>query len=172
MTSDSVALRVASTPADIALARGLIVEYAQSLGVDLCFQGLDQELATLPGAYAPPSGRLMLAGGVGDAFGCVALRQLPAKDGAVGSGIADSERRIGEVKRLYVRPGQRGGGWGRKLADAVIADARAIGYEELRLDTLGGMKDAQRLYAQLGFRERPPYYDNPLPDVVYMSLRL
>ena len=78
----------------------------------------------------------------------------------------------GEVKRLYVQPAHRGGGWGRRLAEALIAEARAIGYPELKLDTLDWMNDARRLYAELGFRECAPYYDNPLPGVVYMALAL
>ncbi len=166
-------LRVASTPADIALARALFVEYAQWLEVDLCFQGFDRELATLPGAYAPPSGRLLLAGGTGGAFGCIALRPI---ESASGAGEDPREARtaisIGEVKRLYVQPAQRGGGWGRRLAETLIADARAIGYTELKLDTLDWMADARRLYVGLGFRECAAYYDNPLPGVIYMTLAL
>ena len=142
--------------------RALFLEYAQWLKVDLCFQGFDRELASLPGAYAPPRGRLIVAGPAGEAFGCIALRPLGA------SALPDG----GEVKRLYVQPSHRGGGWGRRLAEAVIADARAIGYRELKLDTLDWMTDARRLYAKLGFRACAPYYDNPMPGVVYMSLAL
>ena len=166
-------LRIASRSEDIELARALIVEYARWLEVDLCFQGLERELATLPGAYAPPRGRLLLAGPAGQAFGCIALRPLEA-DG--GSGAAESARAavpdVGEVKRLYVQPAHRAGGWGRKLAEALLADARAIGYRRLMLDTLDWMADARRLYAKLGFNECAPYYDNPLPGVVYMALEL
>jgi len=163
------AIRGASTPHDIDLARRLFVEYAQWLKVDLCFQGFERELATLPGAYAPPQRRLLLAGAAEDAFGCGALRPLPSGWGA-GSGT--SAARIGEVKRLYVQPLHRGGGWGRRLAEALIEHARDIGYSELKLDTLGWMSDARRLYATLGFRECDRYYDNPMPDVVYMTLAL
>jgi GNAT superfamily N-acetyltransferase len=167
------ALRLAATPADIALARVLFVEYAQWLKVDLCFQGFDRELATLPGAYAPPSGRLLLAGTPRAAFGCIALRPIETASGS-GREVSGAwtVTRIGEVKRLYVQPAHRSGGWGRRLAETLIADARAIGYTELKLDTLDWMADARRLYARLGFRECAAYYDNPLPGVVYMTLAL
>ena len=151
-------IRDAHGAADVALARALFLEYAGTLGVDLCFQGFDHELAGLPGAYVPPRGRLKLAGPPGDAFACAALRPLAAD--------------MGEVKRLYVQPRVRGQGWGRRLAEAIIADARAIGYRELRLDTLLQMDEARALYASLGFRAIAPYYDNPLPGVAYMALTL
>jgi GNAT superfamily N-acetyltransferase len=166
------ALRVASGASDIDLARTLFAEYATWLQVDLCFQGFEQELATLPGTYAPPAGRLLLAGAPGEAFGCIALRPLGATGKSLSGGATDVARGAGEVKRLYVRPQNRGGGWGRKLAEAVIGDARAIGYRELKLDTLEWMNEARALYAKLGFRECPRYYDNPHPGVVYMSLEL
>jgi len=164
-------LRMATTPEDVALARALFVEYAHWLKVDLCFQGFDRELATLPGAYAPPHGRLLLAGPPGGAFGCIALRPLAAGEGSAAA-FSAATARVGEVKRLYVQPPQRDGGWGRRLAAALIGDARAIGYDELRLDTLEWMADARRLYAKLGFVECAAYYDNPLPGVVYMALAL
>jgi putative acetyltransferase len=170
--ASTAALRAASGADDIELARTLFVEYAAWLKVDLCFQGFDRELATLPGAYAPPAGRLLLAGAPGEAFGCIALRPLAATGPSCGEDAADGATGVGEVKRLYVRPGSRGGGWGRKLAEAVIGDARAIGYRELKLDTLEWMGEARALYAKLGFRECPKYYDNPHPGVVYMSLEL
>jgi len=156
-------IRQAASAVEIAGARTLFEEYAASIGVDLCFQGFDAELAGLPGYYAPPQGRLLLAGRETSPLGCVALRPLP------GSAPADV---AGEIKRLYVRPEARGTGLGAALARAVIAEARAIGYRELKLDTLEGMGDARRLYAKLGFRECDRYYDNPLPGVVYMSLEL
>ena len=166
-------LRVAATDEDIGLARGLFVEYAHWLAVDLCFQGFDRELATLPGAYAPPRGRLLLAGGPGGAFGCVALRPIGPPDGhGRGAAEAPAVPGIGEVKRLYVQPAHRGGGWGRRLAEALVADARSLGYTELKLDTLDWMTGARKLYAMLGFRECAPYYDNPLPGVVYMARKL
>ena len=129
------------------------------------------ELATLPGAYAPPRGRLLLAGEPGTAFGCIALRPLAARAAAPAT-RAQRRDAVGEVKRLYVQPAHRGDGWGRRLAEALIAEARAIGYRELKLDTLDWMADARALYARLGFRECAPYYDNPLAGVVYMALAL
>jgi putative acetyltransferase len=152
-------IREATTDDDIALARALFVEYAQWLGVDLCFQGFAEELKTLPGAYAPPRGRLLLAGTARDAFACIALRPL------------DGEGQ-GEVKRLYVQPAHRGERWAYRLAGQLIAEARTIGYRELKLDTLDWMTPARSLYAGLGFRECAAYYDNPLAGVVYMSLDL
>lgn len=166
-------LRLATTPEDLALARALFVEYAQWLNVDLCFQGFEQELATLPGAYAPPRGRLLLAGAPRQAFGCIALRPLASgADVAARSSAPPASADVGEVKRLYVEPAHRGEGWGRRLAETLIGEARAIGYAELKLDTLEWMVDARRLYAGLGFRECAAYYDNPLPGVVYMALAL
>ena len=157
--SPATGIRQATTAIDIGRARALFVEYAQWLKVDLCFQGFDQELAMLPGAYAPPRGRLLLAGPSDQAFGCIALRPL-GSDG------------IAEVKRLYVRPAHRGERWGYRLAEELIAEARAIGYRELKLDTLDWMTAARALYASFGFREGAPYYHNPLPGVVYMALTL
>ena len=157
----SVAIRQATTPTDVALARALFVEYATWLNVDLCFQGFDRELATLPGAYAPPGGRLLLVGAPAEAFGCIALRALESE------GLP-----TGEVKRLFVQPTARNGGWGHRLVDTLIAEARAIGYRELKLDTLGWMAEARSLYERAGFRACAPYYANPLPGVVYMSLPL
>ena len=172
-TAAAATLRRAETPADIALARELFVEYARWLDVDLCFQGFDRELATLPGAYAPPRGRLLLAGVQPAAFGCIALRPLEAHGACCASAAsANNEDAIGEIKRLYVQPAHRGEGWGRRLAAALINEARAIGYRELKLDTLEWMGDARKLYAKLGFRECAAYYDNPLPGVVYMALAL
>jgi putative acetyltransferase len=156
-----VVIRDARDPADFAAARHLFEEYAAALGVDLCFQNFAHELATLPGDYAPPRGCLLLAG-VGRPVGCVALRELAGRGSAAG----------GEVKRLYVQPTVRGARVGHALAVAVIERARAIGYRTLKLDTLATMTQAQALYASLGFRECAPYYHNPLPDVVYMSLDL
>lgn len=152
-------IREATTATDMALAHALFVEYARWLKVDLCFQGFDEELRTLPGAYAPPRGRLLLAGRGADAFACIALRPL-------------AQPAVGEIKRLYVQPAQRGEGWGRRLVAALLAEARAIGYEELKLDTLDWMSAARALYEETGFRPCAPYYVNPVPGVVYMSLRM
>ena len=151
----------AESPQSIEFARALFIEYADWLKVDLCFQGFAQELATLPGAYAPPMGRLLLAGDNDSAFGCVGLRPLER----------DSSETpiVGEVKRLYVQPACRHGGWGRRLVEALIAQAMAIGYRELKLDTLDWMTEARNLYARYGFRQCAQYYANPLSGVVYMS---
>ena len=166
-------IRRASSARDTELARALFVEYAQWLKVDLCFQGFDQELARLPGAYAGPRGCLLLAGGRDTAFGCIALRPLdPGSGRGCGAAAPHPEIALGEVKRLYVQPGRRGEGWGARLTREIVDEARAIGYRELKLDTLEWMSAARALYARLGFRECAPYYDNPLPGVVYMSLAL
>ena len=143
---------------DIERARSLFREYETSLGVDLCFQGFEQELAGLPGAYAPPSGRLLLAVDDGRPAGCIALRPLGA-DGC-------------EMKRLYVRPEFRGRRVGRLLAERLLAEARAIGYARLRLDTLPSMKEAIPLYRSLGFAEIAPYYANPVPGALFMERAL
>ena len=164
-------IRQASLAEDIHRARALFVEYAAWLAVDLCFQGFNEELAALPGAYAPPQGRLLLAGGPDTTIGCIALRPLDASAGHGG----DSEgtlHLVGEVKRLYVRPEFRNGGWGRKLTEALIEEARMIGYRQLKLDTLDWMTAARQLYSCHGFVECAPYYRNPLPGVVYMARTL
>jgi ribosomal protein S18 acetylase RimI-like enzyme len=151
-------IRPAVSADEIEMARSLFREYAGGLEVDLCFQNFDEELATLPGRYAQPDGRLLLAWGGAEASGCVALRRF--------------EEGIGEMKRLYVRPAWRGTGLGRALAEAVIAEARLAGYTKLRLDTLPTMTTAQRLYRALGFHEIPAYRDNPVHGTSYMELTL
>jgi ribosomal protein S18 acetylase RimI-like enzyme len=139
---------------DVAAASALFREYAASLGFSLCFQGFDEELATLPGKYAPPAGALLLAG----CAGVVGVRPL-------GDGIA-------EMKRLYVAPAARGRGLGRALALAAIDAARGAGHRAIRLDTFESMAEAIQLYRTLGFREIPPYYDNPLDGARYFELSL
>ena len=162
-------IRVAGGALDIASARRLFEAYAASLAVDLCFQGFGAELAGLPGEYAPPRGRLLLARGADADVGCVALRPLRDNgDSRVDAAPVD----IGEVKRLYVDPAARGCGLGRSLMDAVIAQARGTGYRELRLDTLATMGEARALYTSLGFRECEAYCDNPLPGTAWMALGL
>ncbi|MGZ5097908.1 MAG: GNAT family N-acetyltransferase [Usitatibacter sp.] len=144
--------------ADVAACRELFVEYQQGLGVSLCFQGFDRELAGLPGDYARPRGRLLVARVEGAPAGCVALRPL---------GEADAE-----MKRLYVRPAYRGLDLGRVLALRAIAEARMLGYRTLRLDTLPSMTAAQNLYRQLGFVDTAPYNDNPIGGVRFLALAL
>jgi len=155
-------IRSAASPDDFAVARTLFREYQAALGVDLCFQGFDHEVDSLPGAYAPPRGCLLLAGTNEDPLGCAALR--PLQD------LGDAT--CAEMKRLYVRLAARGTGLGRALAQAVIAEARQRGYAELKLDTLAQMHAARDLYRRLGFRECPAYYHNPLGGTLYMALSL
>ena len=157
-------IRAAATTSDYAQACALFQEYAAWLAVDLCFQGFAEELATLPGAYAPPRGMLMLAGPPDAAIGCIALRPLDADESPLGA--------TAEVKRLYVRPAARGNSLGRRLVQTVIDGARAIGYGELKLDTLDRMSEARSLYAKLGFHECAPYYHNPIAGAVYMAMVL
>lgn len=156
-----VAIRDAAAP-DLVAVKRLFEAYAASLGVDLCFQGFADELAGLPGAYAPPRGALLLAWQDGETIGCVGLRPLDD----------ENARAIGEVKRLYVVPQARGSHAGRALMNMLLERARMLGYDTLKLDTLATMTSARALYASLGFRECAPYYRNPLPGVTYMSLRL
>lgn len=151
--------RQAESAAEIAQARELFLEYAQSLGFSLCFQNFDKELAELPGDYAPLDGRLLLAEFEGQVAGCVALHKL--EDG------------ICEMKRLYLRPQFRGKGLGRAIADYIIAQAREIGYQRMRLDTVEPvMKDAVAMYRRIGFRETAPYCKNPIAGALYMELQL
>ena len=145
--------------AQVAQARELFLEYERSLGVDLCFQNFEQELAGLPGHYAPPDGRLLLAEYEGQLAGCVALHKWE-------SGVC-------EMKRLYLRPSFRGKRLGRVIAETVITEARSIGYERMRLDTIEPiMKDAVEMYRKLGFREIAPYRANPMAGAMYMELQL
>ena len=149
----------AESSEQISRARELFLEYGHSLSFSLCFQSFDIELAELPGQYAPPDGRLLLAEYDGDLAGCVALHKL--------------EDDICEMKRLYVRPKFRGKGAGRTLADAIIQAARNIGYRRIRLDTVEPvMKDAVAMYRRFGFQEIAPYCANPIEGALYMELIL
>jgi ribosomal protein S18 acetylase RimI-like enzyme len=152
-------IRVADGAADVEEIRQLFDEYAQSLGIDLSFQGFGEELAGLPGAYSAPDGRLLIAvDECARAVGCVGVR--PLADG------------ICEMKRLYVRPVARGRGVARKLAEAAIDFGKAANYHAIRLDTLPTMAAAQELYRQLGFREVEAYRYNPVPGTSFMQLDL
>ncbi|MBI4505078.1 MAG: GNAT family N-acetyltransferase [Chloroflexi bacterium] len=140
---------------DVAAARDLFVAYADALGISLCFQGFERELAGMPGAYGPPSGRPLLARCEAQVAGCVALRDL---DGVTC-----------EMKRLYVCPAFRGRGIGRALADAIVDQARQLGYRAMRLDTLRTMPEDIALYRALGFVEIAPYCHNPIPGALFFE---
>lgn len=142
----------------VAQARELFCEYEAEARLDLCFQNFEEELAGLPGGYAPPEGRLLLALYERQLAGCVALRKF--------------DEGVCEMKRLFVRPAFRGQGIGRALARRVIEEARAAGYSTMRLDTLARMRAAVALYESLGFRRIEAYRPNPLEDVVYLELML
>lgn len=140
--------------------RRLLDEYSQMHGVDLCFQNFDEELATLPGRYAPPRGELLIAMSGDDDAGSIALRQFR------------DEAEVCEMKRLFVRPSFRGTGLGRRLALAIIERGREIGYKKMRLDTLPQQVEAHRLYESLGFYEIEPYSDFPIAGSRFLELAL
>lgn len=150
----------AESPEQVTEARRLFEEYAAWLKVDLCFQNFEKELAGLPGAYAPPKGRLLLALGEGEeVMGCIALRDL-------GEGVC-------EMKRLFVRTQFHGRGLGRALTERIIWEARSLDYKSMRLDTLPSrMERAVDLYRSFGFKEIEPYYRNPTEGTLYMELSL
>ena len=161
--ADRLLIRQAASAADIETARALFLEYAAWLEIDLCFQGFAAELAGLPGAYAPPRGRLLLAEAGGATAGCVALRPL----------AADASGATGELKRMWVRPGFRGVHAGRALVEAALAAARASGYLRIKLDTIPAkMPAAVALYRRLGFTECAPYYESLIPDALYLECAL
>jgi ribosomal protein S18 acetylase RimI-like enzyme len=153
-----VEIRQALGEEEITVARGLFREYEAELGMDLCFQGFERELAGLPGDYAPPSGRLLLAWMDGQPVGCVALRRI--------------KEDLCEMKRLYLKPSVRRDGAGRRLALALIQEARTQGYRRMRLDTLPIMKAAVNLYHSLGFQSVAPYHDPPIEGALYLELDL
>ena len=149
----------ATTDTHIEAARTLFEEYAASLGFSLCFQNFDQELKNLPGAYAPPDGRLLLATEDDQLAGCIALRKL--------------ERGVCEMKRLFIRPAHRATGLGRVLAESIIDEARKLGYTHMRLDTIPGKMDkAIALYHSMGFVEIEPYCQNPVEGAKFLELKL
>lgn len=150
----------AESPAQVEDARRLFIEYSEWLGLDLCFQNFEKELSELPGSYAPPEGRLFLAVFDNNIAGCVGLRKI-------------NDDLTCEMKRLYVRPEFRGLGIGKAMALRLIEEARSIGYERMRLDTLPAqMSEAIKMYRLLGFREIEPYYHNPVKGALFMELIL
>lgn len=164
MSGGVARIRPASSAAECRSARALFVEYAAWLNVDLCFQDFSDELATLPGKYAPPEGRLLLAYGNHDALaGCVALRRLPY----------DPSGQSCELKRLWVRPAFRGLRIGRGLTQSALDAAREIGYRSIKLDTMPDiMPNSVAMYRAFGFVECAPYYHNPIWGSIYMELAL
>ena len=159
MSSASFAIQPVRTPEDLNAVIALFYAYADFLGVDLTYQKFEAEMAAMPGYYAPPKGELLLARSAdGTAMGCVGLR--PLEDG------------VCEMKRLYVTPEARGLKLGQALADAVVAEARRIGYGEMRLDTLPKLKAAIALYRAMGFRPIAAYYDTPIVGTLFFSLKL
>ena len=158
----SIQLITPDTQAQISATRLIFSEYAEQLGVDLCFQNFDDELADLPGEYASPEGALLLALVDGEVAGCCALRPLNSVD----------YPNAAEMKRLYVRGPYRGSGLGRQLAEATLDAARVAGYHSVLLDTLDDMESARSLYVDLGFASIPPYYHNPIAGAHYLKVDL
>jgi ribosomal protein S18 acetylase RimI-like enzyme len=161
-TTPAIHLVAPDTPPLIEATRSVMREYAQGLGVDLCFQGFEQELAGLPGDYALPGGALLLAMVDGEVAGCGAMRALPDCD----------YPNACEMKRLYVRRAFRRFGLGRQIAAALMDRATEAGYSVMLLDTLDDMEAARGLYASLGFEDVPPYYYNPIPGAHYLKADL
>lgn len=157
-----ISLRPAQFPEDLKTVRQLFLEYQAGLGIDLCFQGFDAELAELPGAYAPPVGTLLLACVDGEPAGCCAMRALYNTD----------HLNACEMKRLFVRPAFRGFGLGRLLVERVMSDGQLAGYTTMLLDTLSDMETARALYQEMGFVEVAPYYHNPIPGAHYLKVDL
>ena len=153
---------IPSESAHLEQLRGIFIEYAESLTVDLGWQDFDAELTTLPGVYAPPRGALVLATVDGELAGCCAMRPMDSTDYANAC----------EMKRLYVRDAFRGLGLGRQLAEHIMDAARLAGYSAILLDTLDDMQTARALYQDLGFAEIPPYYYNPIPGAHYLMAPL
>jgi putative acetyltransferase len=158
----AVSLRPAQFPDDLQTVRDLFLDYQAGLGIDLCFQGFEAELAELPGAYAPPAGALLLACVDGEPAGCCAMRPLYNTD----------HLNACEMKRLFVRPAFRGFGLGRLLVERVLSDGQLAGYTTMLLDTLSDMETARALYQEMGFVEVAPYYHNPIPGAHYLKVDL
>ena len=156
--SYKINIKQAVSPEDILSAKQLLVDYQKYLGIDLCFQGFDDELAHLPGKYAPPRGRLYLSEVNDEPAGCIAFYEM--------------EKDVAELKRLFVKQDFRGAGIGRMMIERAIADARRIGYKKVRLDSLARLQQASDLYRKLGFDTCEPYNQNPEEDVYYMELSL
>lgn len=172
MAKRRIVIVPADNPVRIEAVRELFKEYAASLSFNLCFQSFDEELARLPGEYAPLSGMLLL-GLVEDLpAGCVALRRIEGDmPGDVGDHLGGSD--VCEMKRLYVRPDFRGCGLGRELVDSILSCAASLGYRRMRLDTVPAeMATAVEMYGKLGFEEIPPYRKNPVPGAKYMELNV
>ena len=151
-------IREAELTTDLPLVRQLFREYAQSLEIDLCFQNFEEELATLPGKYAPPQGRLLLAWDSDQVLGCVALRPI--------------DNTTCEMKRLYVKPQARGLQFGRHLAQRICHEAKDAGYRRICLDTLPTMTSAVQLFESLGFKYIGPYVFNPIKGAIFLGLEL
>jgi putative acetyltransferase len=162
MSRKKTAFFTPQSAADIAPTVEIFREYAIGLGVDLCFQDFESELVELPGDYSAPRGALLLAKVDGDIAGCCALRPLDSSDYV----------NAGEMKCLFVRPAFRGLGLGRQLAEAILDAARMAGYDSVLLDTLNDMEIARAMYEELGFKEIPPYYHNPLAGAHYLKADL
>ncbi|WP_374567622.1 GNAT family N-acetyltransferase [Ideonella sp.] len=162
MPTPEIRLQTPDTPEALAATREIMREYAGSLGIDLCFQNFEAELASLPGEYDAPGGALLLAWVDGELAGCGAFRPMPDVDYANAC----------EMKRLYVRRAFRRFGLGRVLAEALMDTALQAGYSAMLLDTLDDMEAARELYASLGFETIPPYYFNPIPGAHYLKADL
>jgi putative acetyltransferase len=156
--TEMLSTRDAVSDADLEEIRNLFLEYQADIGIDLCFQGFTNELASLPGSYSCPAGRLLLAADRDLVVGCVGLRPLEGRDA--------------EMKRLFVRPLARGRGIGRLLATRVVEEARKANYARVLLDTLPSMEEARSLYRSLGFTAIAPYCPNPIPGALYFALKL
>ena len=162
MPTPDIQLVIPADPESLEITRGIFREYVGSLNIDQRFQDIEEELAALPGEYAPPHGHVLLAFVDGELAGCGALRALTDVDYANSC----------EMKRLYVRPAFRRFGLGRQLAEAILDAARMAGYHNVLLDTLNDMESARALYAELGFVDIPPYYYNPLSGAHYLKVDL